>query len=529
VDIYDYVIIGAGSAGCVLANRLSEDLKVRVLLLEAGPKDTNPWIQIPIGYAKNLYNSSLNWCFATQPESELDGRSLHLPAGKVLGGSSSINGLLYVRGQHQDYDDWAALGNYGWSWQDVLPYFKKSEKQERGADEWHGVSGSLSVSNGRDTHPLCDAFIKSAESLGIPANPDFNGERQEGVGYYQMTASKGRRVSSAKAFLKPAMQRTNLTVLPCAKVLKIVLKDKCADSVIYQVRGSYRQVTARRGVVIAAGAINTPAILQRSGIGPAEVLKHADVPLQRELPGVGSNLQDHLQAKLVFQSAKPNTLNDAASSLIGRLKIGAEYLLTQRGWLTVAAGQAGGFVRTEVAQDRPDVQFHVMAMSSLDPRKGPDAFSGFTISACQLRPESRGFVQISGAELHDPLHVQFNYLTAEKDRRTLLAGLKLARKIAAKDPLSGQLVSEQRPGPEADEDESLLKYVRRFAGSVFHPAGTCKMGHDDMAVVDPTLRVHGVENLFIADASVMPTLISGNTNAASIMIGEHAAALIRAG
>lgn len=524
---FDYVVIGAGSAGCVLAARLSEDPRARVLVLEAGGADSNPWIHIPIGYAKNIFNPRVNWCFETEPEAGMAERAIYMPAGKVLGGSSSINGLLYVRGQSKDFDDWEALGNEGWSARDVLPYFKRSQAQERGADAWHGVDGPLHVSDGRCANTLCDAFITAASQCGIPPNGDFNGEGQEGVGYFQMTARNGRRVSSSVAFLRTAMRRPNVQVRINAVVTRVAVEGGRATGVRLRVDGKEILVRAERAVVVSAGALNTPAILMRSGIGAPEKLESAGVPVIHALPGVGENLQDHLQAKLIFRSAVRGTLNDTYTSLAGKLGIGWDYLRARRGWLTSAAGQAGGFARTDSALDRPDVQFHVMAYSAKDPRAGLDKFPGFTISVCQLRPDSRGSISLRSDDPSQPPVLRFNYLQAQLDQRTMVRGLRLGREIAAAAALKPLLLAEERPGVDAQSDDELLEYVRRFGGSVFHPAGTCRMGHDEAAVVSPRLAVHGIKGLFVADASVMPVIVSGNTNAASIMIGERAADFVR--
>ena len=524
---FDYVVVGAGSAGCTLAARLSEDPAVRVLVLEAGGADRNPWIHIPIGYAKNMFNARVNWCFQTESEAGMADRAMYMPAGKVLGGSSSINGLLYVRGQRQDFDNWEALGNPGWGAQAVLPYFKRSEAQERGADAWHGSDGPLHVSNGRSANPLCDAFIAAAARCGVPNNSDFNGAQQEGAGYFQMTARHGRRVSAAVAFLRTAMRRPNVQVRTHAVVARIALESGRATGVYLRADGKYVLVRVERAVVLSAGALNTPAILLRSGIGAPRKLESAGVPVVHALPGVGENLQDHLQAKLIFRSAVRGTLNDAYASLAGKLGIGWDYLSARRGWLTSAAGQAGGFARTDPGLDRPDVQFHVMAFSTMDPRVGLDKFPGFTISVCQLRPDSRGSVSLRSADPAVPPVLRFNYLQAQQDQRTMVRGLRMGREIAASEPLKSLLLAEERPGADLRSDDALLGYVRRYGGSVFHPAGSCRMGPGQDAVVDHRLAVHGIAGLFVADASVMPVIVSGNTNAASIMIGERAADFVR--
>ncbi|PXW24815.1 GMC family oxidoreductase [Paraburkholderia caballeronis] len=526
-ETYDYIVVGAGSAGCVLADRLSEDGAASVLVLEAGGRDSNPWIHVPIGYAKTLFDARVNWCFDMEPSPELGQRRLYMPCGRVLGGSSSINGLLYVRGQQQDYDDWARLGNRGWSWSDVLPFYRRSEDQQHGGDAFHGSGGPLPVSDQVERHALCEAFVESGRVAGYRATDDFNRGDQEGLGYYQVTARDGRRMSTAVAFLRRAERRPNVSLVTGAMVETIDLDGLVARGVTWRVGGVRRKAVARRCVVLAAGAINTPSLLQRSGIGRPDWLQAAGIDVKHALPGVGANLQDHLQAKLVYRCAHPVTLNDRARHLTGKVAMGLAYLLRRRGPLTIAAGQAGGFVRTALSSGRPDVQFHVMTFSSADLRKGLDEFSGMTISACQLRPESRGTVRVTAPDAAVAPAIAPEFLASETDRRTLVEGLRIGRRIAGAGPLSAELEREERPGVNVDSDEDLLAYVRATAGSVFHPAGTCRMGSDADAVVDERLRVRGVGRLMIADASIMPTIVSGNTNAACIMIGERAAAFLK--
>ena len=520
---FDYIIVGAGSAGCVLANRLSADGRTRVLLLEAGPADRDPWIHIPIGYGKLIHKPSVNWCYQTEPEPSTADRAIFWPRGKVLGGSSSINGLVYIRGQRQDYDGWAEAGCHGWSYDEVLPYFRRSERQQRGSNGYHGTDGPLGVSDLDERNLLCESFITSANRLGIDSNPDFNGEGQDGVGYFQLTTWNGFRSSAATAFLRPARKRRNLRVLTNAQVLQIVIDGGKARGVHYRLDGHERTVSARREVVVCAGAINSPQLLQLSGVGPAELLEEHGIPCRVPLPGVGGNLQDHYQVRHILRSRQPITLNDRLATLTGKLAVGLEYLLRRRGPLTVGAGQVGAFVRVLPESQRPDVQFHVMPFSADAPGKGLHRFSGFTASVCQLRPASRGSVRLRSADPLAPPAIHAGYLTRPEDCRTIVEALKLSRRIAATPPLADLIDGEFLPGSDVQGDEALLDCARSTGGSIFHPAGTCAMGSGALAVVDPRCRVHGVQGLRVVDASVMPQLVSGNTNAPVIMMAERVA------
>ncbi|HZS85662.1 MAG TPA: choline dehydrogenase [Stellaceae bacterium] len=525
----DYVIIGAGSAGCVLANRLSEDPTCRVVVIEAGGKDRSIWIHIPIGYGKTITDRRVNWCYETEPDEGVAGRRIFWPRGKVLGGSSSINGLVYIRGQAEDYDHWRQLGNPGWSFADVLPYFKKSEHQMRGADALHGVGGPLCVSNLGERHPLCEAFIEEAVALGIPRNEDFNGPSQEGVGYYQLTTRNGRRCSTAIAFLRPAMRRGNLRVLTHALAERILFEGRRAVGVSVRRGGETLRLRARREVILAAGAINSPQTLLLSGIGPAEELARHGILVIHELPGVGRNLQDHFQTRISHKCRLPITVNDIMANPLKKLGVGLQYVCFRKGPLTISAGQVGLFTRTRKELASPDIQYHFIVFSADRPTEGLHKFSGFTTNVCQLRPESRGTITLKSADPATPPAIRANYLAAELDRQTLVAGLKLGRRICSGPKMQHFILSEYLPGEGVQTDDEWLDYARRYGGSIFHPAGTCKMGNDAMAVVDPQLRVRGVEGLRVADASIMPTVVSGNTNAACIMIGEKAADLIREG
>ncbi len=523
----DFVIVGAGSAGCALAGRLSEDPATQVVLLEAGGADRNIWIHIPIGYGKTIADPSINWCYETEPEPELGDRRLFWPRGKVIGGSSSINGLVYIRGQAEDFDHWRQLGNTGWSFADVLPYFKRSEDQQRGGDKLHGVGGPLAVSDLIERHPICEAVIASALRLGIPRNDDFNGATQDGVGYYQLTARNGRRCSAAAAYLRPAMRRPNLRIVTRALASAVVLDGKRAVGIAFRQGGAPRVARARREIILSGGAINSPQLLLLSGIGPAEHLARMGVAVAHDLPGVGRNLQDHLQARVALRCNQPITVNDIMRSPWLKLRAGLEYAVRRTGPLTTAAAQVGLFLRTRPELASPDVQCHFLTFSADRPAAGLHKFPGFTLNVCQLRPESRGRIELKTPNPTDPPAIYANYLTTELDRRTLVDGLKLCRGILAEAPLQRFIESEYLPGASVQTDDELLAYARQYAGTIFHPAGTCKMGNDPMAVVDSELRVRGVTGLRVADASIMPTVVSGNTNAAAIMIGEKLADLLR--
>jgi choline dehydrogenase len=526
-DSFDYVIVGAGSAGCVLANRLSADPTVKVALIEAGGRDRNPWIHIPAGYYRNFSNPSVTWQFGSGPEPHLDNRIIPWPRGRVLGGSSAINGLLYVRGQAQDFDVWRQLGNPGWSYRDVLPYFKRAEDQERGADDYHGTGGPLGVSDVRlRQNQMCEAFIAACEAAGIPRNRDFNGADQEGAGYFQLTNRNGRRCSAAVAYLKPARSRPNLSIITGALVRQIRLEGRRATGVEYERGGRVETVHAAGEVVLSAGAIGSPHILQLSGIGPAETLKAAGVTVRHELAGVGENLQDHLQVRFVYACNGPGSLNDVWHSRWQQFLTGLEYALTRRGILTIGAGAVGAFARSRPDVDLPDVQFHFLPLSADRPGQGLHEFSGVTATVCQLRPESRGRLWLASSDPATPPKIVSNYLATETDRRVLLDGMKLIRRTTSQPAFAKFVVREHLPGPETTSDEALMAYARAYATTVFHPCGTCKMGSDAKAVVDARLRLHGIAGLRVVDASIMPTMTSGNTNAPTIMIGEKAADMI---
>ena len=526
---YDYIIVGAGSAGCVLANRLSADQRTTVLLLEAGPPDTYPWIHVPIGYAKTMFNARFNWCFYTEPDPGMNGRKIYWPRGKTLGGSSSINGLIYVRGQRDDYDRWAEAGNVGWSYAEVLPYFKHLEHAPGGDPAYHGRDGPLWCSPIRRRHELIDAVIAGAGEVGIARNDDFNGATQEGAGYYHLSTRRGWRCSTAAAYLRPVRRRKNLRVQTGAQVTRIGFDGRRADGISYRHRGVSYHAKARREILLCAGALQSPQLLQLSGVGPAALLEKHRIPVVHELAGVGENLQDHLQARVIYQCSKPITTNDDLASFWRTIGMGIDYVFTRDGPMAVGINQGGIFARALPDATTPDVQFHIATLSSDMAGSPTHTFSGFTMSVCQLRPQSRGWVRIRSADPLAAPAMQPNYLSTADDRANLIAGIRLARRIAESRALRPYVKAEYRPGPAAQSDDELLEFARNTGGTIFHPSGTCKMGNaalDPQAVVDHELRVHGLDGLRVVDCSIMPTLTSGNTNVPVIMIAEKAADLI---
>ncbi len=523
---YDYVVVGAGSAGCVLANRLSAGGKNSVLLLEAGPRDTNLWIHVPLGYGKLFKEESVNWMYQTEPEPELDGRRIFQPRGKVLGGSSSINGLLYIRGQHEDYDRWRQQGNQGWGFDDVLPYFKKAEDQGRGADDFHGVGGPLPVSDLGHPDPLSAAFIKAAAETGLPVNRDFNGASQEGAGFFQTTTRRGRRASAAVAYLRPAKGRGNLRIETSAPAQRIRFEGRRASAVEYRQAGVLRMAKARKEIVVSGGAFNSPQLLQLSGVGPAELLRKHGIEVVLDAPGVGHDLQDHMQVRVIMRCSKPITLNDIVNNPVRRILTGLQYAAFRTGPLTIAAGTSGAFFKTNPRLATPDIQVHFLPFSTDKMGEKLHSFSGFTASVCQLRPESRGTLRIRSADPQAAPEIRINYLSTEVDRITHVEGLKMLRRILSAPALKPFIVEEVDPGRKIVSDAELLNFCRARGSTIYHPTSTCRMGNDPLAVVDQRLRVHGIEGLRVVDASVMPDLVSGNTNAVVIVIAEKASDMI---
>jgi len=530
---FDFVIIGAGSAGCVLAERLSANGKFEVLVLEAGASDKRFWVRTPIGYGKTFYDESLNWMYTTEPDPGLNGRQIYWPRGKLLGGSSSINAMVYIRGQQQDYDHWRDLGNSGWGWRDVLPYFKKSETNSDGGNHYRGDQGPLYVNNVSDQyHPLCHNFIEAARQHGIAYNPDFNGESQEGVGFYQINTRAGQRVSAATAYLHPALKRSNCEVITRAHVSRIVFKDRAAHAVEFRHRNEIKRVTARREIIVSAGSINSPQILQLSGIGNAALLKQFDIDPVVDLPGVGNNLQDHLDCTYYYRSRVP-TLNNRLSPWWGKMLAGIQYLLFRDGLLSLSVNQAGGFVRSHPSRTRPNMQLYFAAMTyttvhdGVRPLMNPDPYPGFLNSIGQIRPSSRGRLQIASPDPIIPVKIYPNYLSTDEDVTQMLEGVRLLRDLA-NTPAFREIIKEETiPGAGVQSEEELIADIRQRASTVFHPTSTCMMGPDRRsAVVDSNCRVYGVDKLRVVDASIFPTLTSGNINAPTVMVAEKASAMI---
>lgn len=530
VTEFDFIIVGAGSAGCVLANRLSESGEHSVLLLEAGGSDQRVWLRVPIGYGKSFYNPAVNWMYRSEPEPGLAGREAYWPRGKVLGGSSSINAMVFVRGQPADFDEWAALGNPGWSWDEVLPWFKKLENNEHGADAWRGAGGLMHVSDvGGQVHPLCRVYLQAGAQAGLPRNPDFNGASQEGVGIYQITTQNGLRASASSAYLRPAMKRGRLNVQTGAHAMRIVFEGLRASGVVYRQGGQSLFAQARREVIVAAGAVNSPQLLQLSGVGPAAQLKDLGIAVVHDLPAVGQHLQDHLCIDHLYRSRLP-TLNNQLGSWHGKLWAGLQYVLMRRGPLALSVNQGGGFFRSRPGLVRPNMQLYFSPLSYLKATPGkralmaPDPYPGFLLSAQPCKPSSRGQLRLCSSDPMAPPLIEPNSLSTMHDQQEMLEATLFLRRLAATPAFSAIIERELVPGASVQSQEQLMDDIRRRASTVFHPVSTCRMGPDPAtSVLDRRLRVHGLAGLRVIDASAFPSLTSGNTNAPTLMLAEKGA------
>lgn len=525
---FDYIIIGAGTAGCALANRLSGLKSATVLLLEAGGKDTHPWIHIPVGYLYCIGNPKVDWCFKTENEAGLNGRSISYARGKVLGGCSSINGMIYMRGQADDYDRWRQSGCAGWGWNEVLPYFKKSEDYYLGADELHGSGGEWRVEEARVRWEILDAFQAAAAEAGIPGINDFNRGNNEGAGYFVVNQKRGIRWNTSKAFLKPVLSRDNLELRVRAEVRRLLIQDRRVGGVEYERNGQVERVTARREIVLAAGAIGTPHILELSGVGRGDVLQKHGIKVVHASPEVGENLQDHLQLRCAFKVSGVRTLNEQAGSLAGKAKIALQYLFNRSGPMSMAPSQLGVFARSAASYKTPNLEYHVQPLSLERFGEPLHPFPAFTASVCNLRPQSRGSVHLRSPDFREQPAIAPNYLSAEADKKVAAEAIRLTRKIAAQPALAAFRPEEFKPGPACQSEAELIRAAGDIGATIFHPVGTCRMGADPAAVVDPQLRLRGLAGLRIADASIMPAITSGNTNSPTLMIAEKAAAMIKA-
>ena len=530
-DQFDFIVTGAGSAGCAVAARLSESGRWRVLLLEAGRRDSNPWVHIPLGYAKLFCDPAHNWMFDSEPEPQLNNRVMYQPRGKVLGGTSAINGMVYMRGNHADYDQWRQLGCAGWDWDSVLPFFRRAEDQSRGEDEFHGVGGPLHVADQPQRWELADAVLAACHQAGIPPNPDFNGAAQDGAGYYQTTTKTGQRWSSAVAYLAPARSRPNLLVQPEAHATRVLIEDGRAVGVEYRTQGGLRSARARGEVIVSGGVYGSPQLLLLSGIGPGAHLAAMGIPVRHELAPVGANLHDHFNSYITYRCTRPITLNELNNSTWRKLKAGAEYMLHRKGQMSGNGLYIGAFVKSDPDLERPDLQINMFAWSVRDRnREGifVHPYPGFSISPVHLRPEGRGTVRLKSPDPLAAPEIRFNFLRSRYDMQAMLAGMRWVRRIAQQPALAPYIAAETLPGPQVASDAALEADIRARGVSNLHPVGTCRMGNGADAVVDPRLRVHGLRGLRVADASIMPQIVAGNTNAPSIMIGEKAAAMLLA-
>ncbi len=528
-NTYDFIVTGAGSAGCAVAARLSETGRYRVLLFEAGGEDRYPWIHVPMGYGRLFSNPRFNWMYQSEPEPELNGRTLYQPRGKVLGGTSSINGMVYMRGNPADYDEWRQRGCTGWDWDSVLPYFKKAEDQERGPDDFHGTGGPLRVSDQPARYELAEHWIAAAIEAGLPANNDFNTGEQEGAGPFQSTTKGRRRWSTAAAYLRPARNRQNLTVATNALATRVLIESGRATGIEYLKSGERQTARVQGEVIVCGGVYNSPQLLQLSGLGPGALLQSCGIPVVRDMPAVGADLQDHFYVRLAFRCTKPITLNDVANHPLRKMAAGLQYMLFKSGPLATNGICAGGFARSDRRLERPDIQLNFSLWSFAErTRKGafPHPFPGFSVSAVHLRPDARGEVRIKSADPQAPPAIRFNFLKTQYDLQALTAGMRLARNIVNQPALAAYVADELVPGKDVNSDAEFETAIRKNGLSNLHPVGTCRMGGDEAAVLDPRLRVRGIAGLRVADASVMPSVPAGNTNAPSIMIGEKAADMI---
>jgi choline dehydrogenase len=526
---FDFIVTGAGSAGAVVAAGLSENGRHSVLLLEAGPPDTNPWIHIPLGFSRTYIDPVVNWKFESAPQPTLDNRRLYLPRGKTLGGTSSINGMVYIRGNHADYDEWRQRGCTGWDWDSVLPYFRKAQNQARGASEYHGTGGPLNVSDHRGRFELPEALLSAAEQAGIPRNADFNGADQEGCGYYQTTTANRRRWSTAKAYLEPARGRANLTVRTAAHATRVLIDGGRATGIEYTTPQGRRTALARREVVVSGGTYGSPQLLLLSGLGPGQHLQDMGIAAVRDMPGVGSNLHDHFNTYMSWRCTRPITLNDLENSWPRKIAAGVRYGLFRSGPMASNGIHVGLFTRSDPRLERPDLQINLLEWSTLERTKDrvvPHRFPGFTLSPVHLKPDGRGTVRLASPDPMAPPSILFDFLRTEYDMRAVVTGIRLARTIADQPALRPYVAEEIAPGPGVTSDADMAAFVRQTGVSNHHPSSTCAMGTGSNAVVDPRLRVHGIDGLRVADASIMPSVVAGNTNAPSIMIGEKAAAMM---